>query len=644
MFRLFGCAALAASLCILAVPGSADEPNANATSLATATNPMTVALDARLAARGIMRAHLVIPVAPGPFVLVYPKWVPGEHGPTGPLGDLAFMKISANGQTLAWRRDKVDLYAFHLDVPAGVHAVDVDFDVLLNARGDTMATANLAIVNWNRDLLYQNDTDSHQVFVKASVVLPSGWDYGTGLPGAERSGDRVTFALAPLNVLVDSPLDMGRFAKHLRLWQQPGGDATVDFDIFADKPQGLDIPADVVTQYKRIVPEALALYGARHWQHYHALLTLSDAIGFQGIEHHQSSDNRADDDFLTDPQEQLAGGDLVTHEFSHSWNGKYRRPYDLTTPNFQVPQKTDLLWVYEGMNQYLGDLLSFRAGIRAPNAYPEYVASIYADMDSETGREREPLIDLTTGAPFFYTARGDYPVLRRSANDFYTEGELLWLDVDTIIRERTDGKASLDTFLQHYAGPPDTGPIVVTYTRDQIEQLLNGVAPYDWHAFFQQRVYQVAPHPPTSELARSGWKLVYTAEPNAFIAAFDATGHQLDAWYSLGLRLTDGGEIQGVRPDSPAWNAGLAPGMTIEALDGQAFAGADDAKGVLKYVLTSSERSAQPITVIAKGTGFFGTYLLDYHGGPRFPHLVRIPGVPDMLAQIMAPHALPQAP
>ncbi len=286
---------MAAACAVLPATSSAqDEPNANAASLATQANPMTLVLDAREAGRGIMYSHMVIPAKPGTFTIVYPKWIPGEHGPTGPLNDLTMLRVTAGGRDLSWQRDKVDLYAFHVDVPSDVNAIDVDFSVILNGgSGDTMATRNLAVVNWNRDILYQSDIDSREYYVKPSIILPRGWSYGSALMGAKQTGDRVDFATTTLEMFIDSPLDMGRFYKHIVLWQ---GQGTAQWlDVFADKPQDLDFTPGLIGHYKQMAPQAFKLYGSRHWYWYHALLTLSDALGFQGIEHHQSSDNRADD-------------------------------------------------------------------------------------------------------------------------------------------------------------------------------------------------------------------------------------------------------------------------------------------------------------------------------------------------------------
>ncbi|MDQ2817851.1 MAG: M61 family peptidase [Candidatus Eremiobacteraeota bacterium] len=612
------------------LPTRAQDEFANTSSLSTAVHPMTLELDARQAGRGLMFAHLSIPAKPGDFTLVYPKWIPGEHGPTGPLHDIAALRFSAQGRALGWRRDNVDMYAFHIDVPAGVDELDADFTVLLNAPGDVMATRNVAVVNWNRALLYQANTKSHEVFAKASIVLPRGWDYGTALLVDRRSGGRIGFAQTTLAMLVDSPLDCGAYVKHVPEWS--GAGATAQLDLFADRPQDLDVAGDVVKAYKATVPQGLRLYGARHWNVYHSLLTLSDAIGFQGIEHHQSSDDRASDDFLTNPRQQLAAGDLLTHEFSHSWNGKYRRPADLTTANFQIPMQTDLLWIYEGMNQYLGDLLSFRAGIRKPKQYPEYLATVYAKMDYEPGRQTTPLIDLTTSAPYLYQAEGDYPSLRRAAGDFYTEGELMWLDADTIIRDGTGGRKSLDDFLHLFAGPPTTGPITVTYTRDDVERLLGQVLPYDWHGFFQRYVYAASLHPPTDELARSGWKLVYTSKPNDFIEAENSADHGANFWYSIGINVDDDGSVRDVRQGSAAFAAGVAPGMKIAAVNGQSYS-----SDGLEYAIKTAAKASAKISLLGERNKWYATYDLSYRGGLRYPHLVRIANKPDMLAKIMAP-------
>ena len=366
-FRAAACGAFLSMLLSMAVPvpvrSAGLEP-----SLATANNPMTVVLDERMAPRGIAYTHMTIPVEPGAFTLDYPEWIPGEHGPTGPLHDMSELRISANGQPISWQRDAVDMFAFHITVPPGVRRVNVDFTVLLNQQNNftdgQLATRHIMVGNWNRYILYQRNIDNTKYFATASLILPPGWDYASALPVRSRNGNRIDFKTVTLETLVDSPTDSGRYYRHILTWSQ--GDAKSYLDMFADHPEDLDMPGWEIAAYKRMTPEAIALYGGRHWNVYHSELTLSDLIPGQGIEHHQSSDDRADDDFVTKEDEELAGGDLLTHEFSHSWNGKYRRPFDLQQPNFNLPhpEHTELLWQYEGMNQYIGDMLAFRCGIK----------------------------------------------------------------------------------------------------------------------------------------------------------------------------------------------------------------------------------------------------------------------------------------
>ena len=537
---------------------------------------MTVVLDERNAPRGIAYTHMTIPVNPGPFTLDYPEWIPGEHGPTGPLHDMSELVITAGGQAIAWQRDRADMYAFHLNVPRGVHTIRVDFTVLLNTANNFvdghLATRNIMVGNWNRYLLYQRNIDNTQYFARASLILPSGWDYASALPVASRSGNRVDFKTVSLETLVDSPTDSGRYYRHILTWSGEG--TSTYLDMFAEHPEDLDLSKAVIEAYKKMTPEAMALYGGRHWNVYHSELTLSDLIPGQGIEHHQSSDDRADDTFMTNPQEQLAGGDLLTHEFSHSWNGKYRRPFDLQQPNFNWPhpERTELLWQYEGMNQYMGDILAFRCGIKGnASDYPEYLAFIYSEMAYEPGRYTTPIIDLTTGAPYYYANGGDYSSLRRTAGDFYTEGELMWLDADTIIRQLSHNEKSLDDYVKVFAGGV-TAPKVVTYTRADLERYLGQVAPYDWHGFFQRYVYSISDKPPSDEIERSGYRLVYNSTPNKYESASESVDKSIDSWFDTGLRIDSDGDIADVRANSAAWNAGLGVGQTILAVNGRQFA------------------------------------------------------------------------
>jgi predicted metalloprotease with PDZ domain len=593
--------------------------------------PMTLFVDARDAAHNILHVKMEIPVRPGSFTLVYPEWIPGEHGPTGPINSVAALRIRANGAPLPWQRDFVDMYAFHMVVPQGASTLDVTFDQLI-ASQDPMATPNLMILNWNRVLLYPAGSRSDDVTVMPSIELPSGWQFGTALAGARRTDDTVAFDRVTLSTLIDSPLDAGRYFRRIMLLESAG--FSNEIDIVADQPRDLDIAQSTIQEYKNLIDEADALYGARHWSNYHFLISLSDTIGYQGIEHHQSSDNRASDDYLTNDDALKNAPDLLPHEYSHSWNGKYRRPADLTTPDYQQPEKTDLLWVYEGLNQYLGDMLAFRSGIVSPAEYPEYLAHIYGQMDYEPGRLATPLIDTTISAPYLYQAPKDWASQRRSSGDFYTEGELIWLAADAIIRTRSHGTRSLDDFLKAFAGQRTTPPMVVTYSRQDVEDALNAVQPYDWSGFFQKYVYEVAPHPVALGIELAGYKLVWSSTPNTW-DALDATvakTHHFE--YSLGFVVDEDGHVADVLQGSPAAIAGMGANTSIVAVNGRRFS-AD----VLQAAVAAAKDPSRRIELITVSDDEYRTIAIDYHGGERYPHLERAAGTPDLLASIMAPRA-----
>jgi predicted metalloprotease with PDZ domain len=599
--------------------------------VAAANPPMTLFVDARDATHNILHVKMEIPVRAGPFTLVYPEWIPGEHGPTGPINSVAVLRVRANGAPIQWQRDLVDLYAFHMNVPQGVSTLEVTFDQLI-ASQDPMATPNLMILNWNRVLLYPGGTHSDDVGVEPSIELPAGWQFGTALEGAQRSGDTVAFDRVSLTTLVDSPLDAGRYFRRVMLLESGG--FSNELDIVADQPRDLDISPELIQDYKNLIGETDALYGARHWTHYHFLLSLSDAIPFQGIEHHQSSDNRASDDYLTDADALKNSPDLLPHEFSHSWNGKYRRPADLTTPDYQQPEKTDLLWVYEGLNQYLGDMLAFRSGLVDAAEYPEYLAHLYGQLDYEPGRLATPLVDTTISAPYLYLAPRDWASQRRTSGDFYSEGELVWLAADAIIRTRSHGARSLDDFLKAFDGQRTTPPMVVTYSRQDVEDALNAVQPYDWSGFFQKYVYEVAPHPVALGIDLTGYKLVWSSTPNTWDALDASVGKTHHFEYSLGFAVDEDGSVADVLQGSPAALAGMGANTSIIAVNGRKFS-----PDVLQAAIDAAKDPSRSIELITVSDDEYRTIAIDYHGGERYPHLERVAGTPDLLASIMASRA-----
>ena len=593
--------------------------------------PIVLNVDASNVTQGVVHVRETLPVEPGPLTLYFPKWIPGEHGPTGRIENLVDLRVTAGRTVVPWRRDTLDLYAFHIDVPSGTTTLEVAFDQIRYGRnGERLGTSDkIAIIGWNDLVLYPAGVPVAKIEVRPTITLPAGWDYATALSQERREGAAIEFAPTTLEMLVDSTLDAGQFSRKIPLVSGDGW--TSELDLFADDPAALDVSDATVTKYKRLVREALALYGARHWRSYRFLVTLSDVIGFHGLEHHEESDDGASERYLIDDDALQAGADLLPHEFNHSWNGKYRRPADLTTPDYQRPMQTDLLWVYEGMTQYYGQVLAFRSGLEDAKYVPDVYALLAASLDTQPGRLTRPLLDTAVSAPFLYEAGGAYGSLRRGV-DFYPEGALLWLDVDTIIRAGTNGRRSLDDMARAFFGGHNTGPIVVPYTRDDVIAALNAVYPYDWARFFRERVDEVQPHPPLDALTRAGWRLVYKDEPSAFERLRDGRDNAVPARYTLGISLSSSGMISDVLVGSPGAKAGLAPGMRIVAVNGRAFS-----RDVFEGAIKAAKGSTAPIDLLVENAGYFRDYPVEYHDGPRYPRLERIPGTKDLLTAITRP-------
>jgi predicted metalloprotease with PDZ domain len=595
------------------------------------TGTITLALDARETPRKLLHARETLNVTPGSLTLVYPKWLPGEHSPDGPIDDLVGFNFAAGGRSLPWRRDAVDLFAFHVDIPQGVNTLDVAFDFLsaIGQGGFSSAssdTAHLGIYSWNQVLLYPKGARTDDVMFRASMELPSGWKFGTALPVANQNGATIDFQPVSLTTLVDSPVVAGEYLRIVPL--DNSSSRPVEAVLVGDTTASVDIPNDLTEKWKRLVQEADAMFGARHYNNYRFLLTLSDRVAHFGLEHHQSNDSRVPENSLT---EQNSIG-VVAHEYVHSWNGKYRRPAGLATPDFQQPMIGDLLWVYEGLTQYLGYVLAERSGIWSESYYKERLAQIAALLDTEPGRRWRPLADTATAAQLLYFAPGQWTAYRRST-DFYDEGWLIWLDVDTEIRELTHGQKSIDDFCHLFHGGDSSAPTVKPYTFDDVVAALNQVAPHDWKAFLGARIYQVTSRAPLDGITRGGWRLVYTDAKNEYIKTGDGEG--VDATYSIGLRVRGrDGVVSDLTIDSPAGKAGIGPGMQILAVNGLRYS-AD----VLRNAIKESKTASGPMTIEFQNDDVVKTVSLDYHGGMREPHLERDAAKPDTLARILAARA-----
>lgn len=422
-----------------------------------------LSVDATQAAQIIFRATEIIPVTPGAITLVYPKWIPGEHGPTGPIVDSTGLKFTAGGQTIPWRRDDSDMYTYHLTVPAGVGQIEatLEFDAPVAGEGGFSAgassTAKLAVLSWNWLVLYPAGYAAEQVNIQPSLTIPRTWQFGTPLPignsGFIANGDYISFAPTTLATLIDSPVIMGEYYRKIEL-SPPGEQRPAELDIAADSAAALEMPADTEQQYKNLVAEAGALFGARHYRDYHFLLTLSDHVAHFGLEHHEANDSRVDERSLIDETGRKLMSGLLPHEYTHSWNGKYRRPLGLATPDYQQPMKGELLWVYEGLTSYWGDVLTARSGLLNAAQARDGLALIAAGMSHRPGRQWRPLLDTTVAAQILYGSPFQWSSWRRSV-DFYDEGVMIWLDADTTIRKLTNNQKSLDDWAKIFHGQPD---------------------------------------------------------------------------------------------------------------------------------------------------------------------------------------------
>jgi predicted metalloprotease with PDZ domain len=594
---------------------------------------ITLSVDATEAPRKLFHARMTMAVAPGPLTLVYPKWIPGEHGPTGPIVNLAGLKFSTGGKTIHWRRDEVDMYAFHLEVPAGARELEIALDFLSPtfAGGFTAGastTSHLAIVTWNQLLLYPEGSNISDVTFKASLTLPAGWKFGTSLPVASQSAGKVNFSSVSLERLVDSPVLAGEYFLVIPLAANPPN----EIDFAADNPADLEISPELANTLKRVVAEAVSLFGATHYAHYHFLLTLSDHTAHFGLEHHESNDSRVAERSLLDPALRDVSLGVLPHEFVHSWNGKFRRPAGLTTPNYQEPMKGELLWVYEGLTQYLGNLLAVRSGLWTPEQYRGHLAQIAADLDHKPGRMWRPLIDTTIAAQILYGAPGEWDSMRRGV-DFYDEGWLIWLDTDTKIRELSGGQRSLDDFCKRFHGAPSTPPTVKTYGFDDVVATLNDVAPFDWRNFLQARLNSTDFHAPLGGIERGGWKLAYETTPSGFLKDLEQVRRVTEMGYSIGLRLNADGSIADVIEGMAAARAGIGPGMKILAVNGKAYS-----PEVLRdSVKATTDPRQRRIELMIDNEGHVATFPVTYGEGEKYPVLARDGSKPDTLSKIIAP-------
>ncbi|MEY2115600.1 MULTISPECIES: M61 family metallopeptidase [Rhodanobacter] len=599
--------------------------------------PGTIAIhvDAGDTSQGIFRVHETIPVQPGALTLLYPQWIPGDHSPTGPIAMLAGLALSAGGKPLAWTRDEYDVYAFHLDVPAGVSSVDADFQYLsgrTGSDGSIEMTDRMLALEWNKMALYPAGHYTRGITFAPSVTLPQGWQFGSALEAASHAGDTIRFKPVTFNTLVDSPIYAGCYFKRFDL--NPGGTAPVHMDVVADAPKYLEVTPPQLQVHRALVTQATKLFGSHHYDHYDFLFSLSDELDGNGLEHHRSSENGLGADYFTAWSDAAPGRDLLAHEYTHSWNGKFRRPADLWTPNFKVPMGGSLLWVYEGQTQYWGFVLTARAGLWTPEQFRDALAMVAANYERNRPGFGWRTLEDTTNDPTAARRSGLPYRSWQMSEEYYSGGQMLWLAVDAKLRALSHDRKSLDDFARAFFGVDDGNFVTKTYTFDDVVSTLNGVAPYDWAGFLRARADARTP-PLRDGIEGSGWKLVYTDQPSAYEKQYDSRPqsprHLFNFAWSIGLTVGKNDQINDVRWNGPAFKAGVSTGATLVAVNGTAYT-----RDVLKDAIAAAKGSKAPIQLLLKYQGEYTTVPVDYHDGPQYPHLVRIEGTPDYLGEIIA--------
>ena len=579
----------------------------------------------------VLNVHETIPITGRDVTLLYPEWLPGTHSPSNPVGQLASLVVTANGKRIPWVRDRVNMYAFHVEAPKDATTLDINFQYLapLDPKRGRISSA-FADVTWNSVLLYPAGYFSRDIKFEAALRLPEAWKFASALDVKLQNGNLVQFKDTPLNTLVDSPLYAGVNFKRLDL--STGPDNTVYLDVFADKPADLEITPEELQYHKNLVIEAQKLFNSRHYDHYDFLFSVSDTVGGKGLEHHQSSEDGARANYFTDWGSGVAGRALLPHEYTHSWNGKFRRPADLWTSNFNVPMRNDLLWVYEGLTDYYGNVLTARSGMRTPEQARDVFAQIAAAFEISPGRTWRSLED-TTNQPIIsshFSVPETWPSWQRSY-DYYPESDLIWLDADTKIRELSGGKKSLDDFARLFFGIDNGSYITLTYTFDDLVKALNTVQPYDWAGFFRTRVFEVNPNVPENGFTQGGYRLVYNDNEPEWLKKADSS-RGVSFATSLGFSVKSDGSLDSVWWDSLAFKAGMTPDMQLQAVNDQTYTAAG-----LRATILAAENSKERIKLLLKRGDEFVTVSLDYHGGMRYAHLERVEATPDRLSAILAP-------
>lgn len=618
-----------------------------ATSATLAQNaPIKITADLTEAPRHLYHAEIDLPVHAGPVTFITPQWIPGNHGPTGEANQIVGVVFTGNGKTLAWRRDDVNLYEFHLTIPAGVTSVHAHLDAVVTSR----VSNHMAVLEWERLMMYPANTPVKNIPIIPSVTVSAGWGTGTALtPTGTGAPPPVTglledahkpspgavtthYAATTVEQLEDSPVLTGQYFHEFPL--APEVTPKHFIDVVSDVPKDSQLRPELLAEISNLVREAGTAYASHHYNSYHFLLTLSDIAGGEGLEHEQSSDNGIGEKGFADAGHQLGEADLLAHEFTHSWNGKYRRPNNLYQTDFATAQQGELLWVYEGMTQYMGNVLAARSGLRNQQQYRDFLALSAASLDNESGRNWRSTDDTSIASSI-----DRHPTLWANwvrGQSYYQEGELMWLDADTLIRKMSGDKKSLTDFQHIFLGKGgNTGPIIVPYDRQEVISDLNQVVPYDWAGFLHQHIDLPSTHTDLEGIERGGYKLVYTEKPNqseSTVSKIFARRAGVNVWYSLGFRVAKSGEIADVRWNGIADQAKLSPGQKLIGVNGEVFS-----PEALRQAIDDSKGNTKPIQLLVQDEKELRSVSLDYHDGQRYPRLQRIDGTTDYMDEITKP-------
>ena len=593
---------------------------------------MKASVDATDITRGLLKASTEYRVSSGVFELYYPQWIPGIHGPKGPIENLAEISVSIrNGKRIDWQRDPHDVYKFLIHVPRGVRRIIVDTTYICNqpnrnSRGiDSYGSPLLGIINWNTVLLYPAKPKASDTQVELQLSIPEGWKWGSSLKQEEAEKGTIGFETLSYEDLVDSPLIMG---KHFKTYDITPEDAPPHFmHTVSESEKAIKLDDAKVDVMKRTMCEGMTLFGTSHFESYHLLVVLSDSIPGIGLEHLQSSLNATGENgFQGDGP--ISG--VFAHEYGHSWCGKYRRPAGMITPNFNTPKDTALLWVYEGLETYIGHLLESRSGSNAAKDQTPYDASLKRfarkinGLMNQKGRRSVSLEDTSASG---YLRRGHsrfWGKLNRP-QDYYDEGALFWLEADLTIRTLTEGEKSLDDFIQSFLGHTVKDQIIVGFDEAEVIQCLNEVAPYDWAAFIDDRIRGINEHLPLDVVEKCGFRIQYSNKSTKF----DSDG----VYTSLGITTGGDGRIHVIIPGSPADRAGLFEGAVIMGVNNLKFT-----KKRLEDALADSV-AKRKIDILLLNGEKIEEKTIDYADGPKYLDLVRNEDNPDLLKSIWEPIA-----